>query len=179
MNEAHLHVALNHFPVVGAVIAAGILITGLVWKNVSIQKTSLWLFIFIALLAIPVLLTGEGAKEIVEHLPAVDEEVIEKHEQFATISFWLLIITGLFSMVQLFILKRWNTTSKFTLLIALLAITASGMAGLTANAGGKIRHTEFATSPANEETEIKAIENDEPVNEKDKGRGRKRKGRDR
>lgn len=178
MNQAHLHIALNHFPVVGAVIATAILITGIYRKNISVQKTALWIFSFIALLSIPVLITGEGAKEIVEHLPAVDEEAIERHEQFAMISFWLLVLTGLLSMTLLFILKRPAVTSKFTLLVALLALTASGMAGLTANAGGKIRHTEFAVPAANEE-EIKAVEKDEPVNENDKGRGRNRKGKNR
>lgn len=179
MNQAHLHVALNHFPVVGAVIATAILVTGIYRKNVSVQKTALWIFSFIALLSIPVLITGEGAKEIVEHLPAVDEEAIERHVQFATISFWLLILTGLLSMTLLFIFKRQTTTSKLTLLIAVLAIAVSGMTGLTANAGGKIRHTEFAVSAANAEEEIKAVEKDEPVNENDKGRGRKRKGKNR
>ena len=122
MNQAHLHIALNHFPVVGSVIATLVLVTGIYRKNVGVQKVALWIFSFIALLSIPVFITGEGAKKIVEHLPAVDEEVIERHEQFATISFWLLIMTGLFSMIRLFFLKRWATTSKLTMLIARYAI---------------------------------------------------------
>ena len=80
MNQAHLHVALNHFPVVGAIIATAIMLFGLFKKNDKTKEIALWLFVAIAAIAIPVLFTGKNAAELVEHLPAVSEETIETHE---------------------------------------------------------------------------------------------------
>lgn len=178
MNAAHVHVALNHFPVVGAIIAAVILITGMIKKNDSMQQVSLWIFTALAVIAIPVLLTGEGAEEIVEHLPGVDEETIERHVQLARITFWLLITTGLHSISQLYLIKIKKQTGKLMIVIAILSVIVSGSAGLTANAGGKIRHHEFENAAFNKREEIKAEEQEETKSETDKGRGRKRKGRD-
>jgi len=177
MNEAHLHVALNHFPVVGAIIATGILLSGLLRKNEGVQRTALWIFILLALIAIPVLISGEAAKELLEHAPGFDEELIERHEELATITFWMLILSGIVSMVRLFFMhgKKWQPV--FTKLIALLAVAVSAMVGLTANTGGKIRHTEFEKTTIDSLQNIKAEENEEPGTETEKGRGRKRKGK--
>ena len=40
MNEAHLHMVVNHFPIIGTILAIGILIAGLLSKNSSIINTS-------------------------------------------------------------------------------------------------------------------------------------------
>ena len=33
MNDAHLHMVVNHFPIIGTIFGLGILITGIVMKN--------------------------------------------------------------------------------------------------------------------------------------------------
>lgn len=178
MNEAHLHVAINHFPVIGAIIGMVIIIIGLFKKNDTIKQVALWLFVALAFLSVPVLLSGEGAKEMVERLPGVNEELIERHEELAKITFWLLIITGLFSLVQLYFIRIKSQQRKLMVLIAFLAILVSGSAGLTANTGGKIRHPEFENNGIEPDKELKEMDNEQLLNEPEKGKRRKRKGRD-
>lgn len=177
MNEAHLHVALNHFPVVGAIISAVILFAGILRKNSSIRDISFWLFIFIALLSIPVLLTGESAKETIEHLQGINEETIETHERLARITFGLLIATGLASGIHLFLLKIKKHWPELMTLVAVLAVFVTVFAGITANAGGKIRHSEFENSTVNDNEELKPGEQDEPETKMEEYRSRKKKGR--
>ena len=33
MNDAHLHLVVNHFPIIGTILGLGILIAGIVLKN--------------------------------------------------------------------------------------------------------------------------------------------------
>ena len=52
-------------------------------KSEELKRLSCYVFVLMALLTIPVYLTGEGAEEIVEHLPGVPHELIEEHEESA------------------------------------------------------------------------------------------------
>jgi uncharacterized membrane protein len=45
MNDAHLHMLVNHFPIIGTLLGLGILITGLLLKNNSVKNTAYALFI--------------------------------------------------------------------------------------------------------------------------------------
>jgi uncharacterized membrane protein len=40
MNDAHLHMVVNHFPIIGTIFGFGVLIVGLVLKNKTLQNTS-------------------------------------------------------------------------------------------------------------------------------------------
>ena len=64
MDQTHVHLVLTHFPIVGTIIGIGIMAYGVLAKNDAIKKTALIIFILMALLTIPVFLTGEAAEEI-------------------------------------------------------------------------------------------------------------------
>ena len=62
MDATHLHLILTHFPIVGTIIGIGILAYGQFAKNDAIKKVALVTFILMAILTIPVFLTGEEAE---------------------------------------------------------------------------------------------------------------------
>lgn len=149
MNQANWHIALNHFPIVGTIFATLILLVGLYARSTTVQLVALWLFVAAALVAIPVLLTGEGAEEIVEHLPGVEHDRIEEHEDQGKISFWLFAATGFLSLIYLYMIGIKRIGSKLLLMvIAVVAIGASASGLIAANTGGDIRHTEFNNNGA-------------------------------
>ncbi|MGA7880692.1 MAG: hypothetical protein WCA06_13995 [Terrimicrobiaceae bacterium] len=76
MNSAHLHLMLNHIPVPRMAFGLALLGWALLRKGEELKRTSLGLFIIIALLAIPTYLTGEPAEELVENLSGVDKASI-------------------------------------------------------------------------------------------------------
>ncbi len=90
MNDAHLHLLFNHYPIIGTLFGVLFLGYGLFAKNKSILHAGLLLLFLMALLAIPTQLTGEGAEEIVEEL-GVDHDVIHAHEEAAELAFWFMI----------------------------------------------------------------------------------------
>ncbi len=83
MDATHFHLVSTHFPIVGTIIGIGILAYGNYSNNDSIQKVALITFIAMAILTIPVFLTGEEAEETVEHISGVSETIIEEHEELA------------------------------------------------------------------------------------------------
>lgn len=81
MNPAHLHIVLNHIPVVGIPFGTGLLIWGFLRKSQEVKTTALLVFVAIALVTIPTYLSGKAAEDLVEHLPGVSENLIEDHNR--------------------------------------------------------------------------------------------------
>ena len=73
MNPAHWHLTLNHIPVLGMAFGLPLVSLALLRKSEELKRISLGFLIVIALLAIPVYLTGEPAEELVENLPGVSK----------------------------------------------------------------------------------------------------------
>ncbi len=80
MNQAHFHLLLNHAPIIGPAFGIAVLLAGFIFKSDPVKRAALGIFVLAALLAIPAFLTGEGAEEIVEKLPGVNETLMETHE---------------------------------------------------------------------------------------------------
>ena len=60
MNLAHVHLLLNHFPVIGTIIGLGLFLVSLFGKSDDLKRASLVIFLGIALLTIPTYLSGNG-----------------------------------------------------------------------------------------------------------------------
>jgi disulfide bond formation protein DsbB len=87
LSWTHVHLLLNHFPIVGAMVALIIFIIGMARKIRPLKQASYWLFILMALLAIPVYYSGTQAYATVESLPNVQEALIYRHREVAEWSF--------------------------------------------------------------------------------------------
>lgn len=115
-----------------------------------------------ALLAIPVFLTGEPAEEKVENLPGVMESIIEDHEEASQIAFWFLIAAGVISIISFAMQFLLHSSAKTAVLISLLvSITASGLMMRAGYYGGQIRHTEIRKGQANIQNVTQPAEQDE------------------
>lgn len=51
MNDAHLHLLVNHFPIIGTIFGLGILISGIIFKNNAVKNVSYVIFIVTAIFA--------------------------------------------------------------------------------------------------------------------------------
>jgi uncharacterized membrane protein len=144
MNDAHYHLVINHFPIIGTIFGVGILIVGLVLKRTLLQNTAFVLFILSAFTGFLAMYTGEGAEEMVENLPTVGHNIIHEHEELAEKFAALLYALGALSLVTLilqFMHNRFAKTATFlTLGLALLAVVLGKDVGTS---GGEVRHTEI------------------------------------
>ncbi len=146
MDATHLHLALAHFPIIGTIIGAALLAYGQSFKNIEIQKVALATFIIMALLTIPVFLTGEEAEEAVEHLPGFSKQLIENHEELAEKAVWLMGILGGLSLIAFYAIIKKLSFAKILLWITLIVSLATfGLFAQVGNLGGQIRHAEIRT----------------------------------
>lgn len=149
MNTAHLHLMLNHLPVLGTGFGLLLLVAGLLRKSEDLKRASLATFVLSALLAVPVFLTGEPASDVVERLPGVSEALIEAHEVAAKLSLVIIEVAGMGALAALLILRwkpkyaRWSLPG-----VLALSLLAGGSLLHTANLGGQIRHSEIRGTAA-------------------------------
>ncbi|MCX6316838.1 MAG: hypothetical protein NTW29_06085 [Bacteroidetes bacterium] len=169
MNAAQIHLALNHAPLFLSLIGGLLLGWSAIRSNNTIRSLSLWMLVAAAICTIPVYFTGEGTEELVENLPGVQESAIEKHEQLATLSFIIIGIMGVISLLALWLkqnkmVARWATI--FTLLLSLASFITMAQ---TAHQGGLIRHSEIQQGASNQ-SENATNEGKEATNGKEVGK---------
>lgn len=144
MNDAHLHMVVNHFPIIGTILGLGILITGIILKNNSVKNTSYFLFIVAAIFAAFSMGTGDGAEELVENMPSVGKQIIHEHEEMAEKLAIVLYVLGGISLVGLFLSYIKNAKANLVSYVAVVvAIVGVFFAQQTGTTGGEIRHTEI------------------------------------
>lgn len=148
MNWAHLHLILNHVPVLGTLFGLLLLAWGILRRNDSLQRAALLTFALVALVAIPAYLTGKPAEEAVEHLTGTAGSAIEPHEDAALVSFLAMEVLGALALSAL-LLTRTRFKTAFIVRGALaVAIVTGGLMVWTAQLGGRIRHAELRASDA-------------------------------
>jgi hypothetical protein len=144
MNQAHFHLMLNHFPIIGSMIGTVILAIGLLLKRTDMKRVGLALFIFIGILIIPVWISGEGAEKVLKANGYSDEGFIHQHEKFGE---WLgrtCIIIGLLAVLGFYFeLTQKKIARIFMIFILALSIANGYLLKLTGTSGGQIRHTEI------------------------------------
>lgn len=144
MSSAHLHILLNHFPVIGTALAAFVLFYGFFKRSDEIKKLSLILLVITSLVTIPVYLTGENAEGSVVSIEGVNEDFIEPHEEFAFKAFIASDIVGALALVTLFIYRKpKHLPMGVAALFFALMLALNGMMAWTAHLGGLINHTEI------------------------------------
>ncbi len=147
MNEAHLHMVVNHFPIIGTILAIGILIAGVVLKNNTVRNTSYFIFIIAAIFGGLSMGTGEGAEGIVKDMPTVGWEIIHEHEELAEKLAILLYVLGALSAVALYLDFKKNAKEKLVSFFILgIGIISLFIVQKVGTSGGEIRHTEIRTN---------------------------------
>lgn len=144
MNNAHLHLVVNHFPIIGIILGFGVLLAGMFLKNNSVKNTAYCLFIVGAIFAAISMATGEGAEEMVEDMPTIGHKIIHEHEEMAEKLAIVLYLLGLVSIAGLYTTIKRHAQAKLVSFLA-LTIAAVGifLGKETGTTGGEVRHTEI------------------------------------
>jgi uncharacterized membrane protein len=156
MNLAHLHLLLNHFPIIGTIVGLGLFLVSLVEKNADLRRASLIVLAVIALLAIPTFFSGVGAQGAIKNNPGVSEALIERHEGAAILAFFFMQVTGAFALVELWKHYRISHPEGWTWTLSavlVFSIITSGLMARVGTTGGEIRHPEIRSGPASTTTE--------------------------
>jgi uncharacterized membrane protein len=147
MNFVHIHLLLNHFPVIGSFIGFGLFLISLIRKNEPLRRSSLIVFATMALIAIPTFASGKGAQLMLKDKPGISDAFMQRHEGAAMLALWFLEATGAFALAGLWQIHHRARMARWNLLAVLIfSFLAVGLMVRTGNTGGEISHTEVRAS---------------------------------
>jgi uncharacterized membrane protein len=144
MSLTHVHLLLNHFPIIGTIIGLCLFLAALVAKSDHLKQASLIVFTGIALLSIPTYMSGNAAAKAIENMPGVSKSFLEAHNSAALVSLIFVEITGIFAWLGLWQYRRFSHAAVWNLsTVLLLSVVAVYFMSITGNTGGEIRHPEI------------------------------------
>lgn len=146
MTPAHVHLMLNHVPILGPMLVLVLIAWGIGRRDWPAARLALMFTIFIGVISIPVYLSGEPAEHALEDIRVLPEATVEAHEEAAVWAFAGLEALALFAAAVLWKGRNGQVPSG-TLLVAFAVVTlvVTGATVRTAYLGGQITHTELAS----------------------------------
>jgi uncharacterized membrane protein len=144
VNLPHIHLLLNHWPIIGAFIALSLFVIALSTKSRDLRQASYVLFAALALLVIPVYLSGNSAAEVMKKQQGWSTSVAEAHEGAAILAFLALELTGIFAIWGLWpSSKNVKTETQASFAVLLFGLATAGLMAVAGNTGGYISHPEI------------------------------------
>lgn len=144
MNAAHIHLLVNHFPIVGVLLSSLVLIIGLLFKQRVVLITAMGLLIFSSLTGVVAYFSGDEAEDALENVAGVNEAQIHTHETWAKYGVGFTAALGVATIIALVMLLKYNEKANAAIiLVLLLAFALFGLLSKVGNTGGLIRHPEI------------------------------------
>lgn len=144
MNQAYVHLMMNHIPLIGTVFALLVLLYGISKKSYHTQRAAYFLLLLAAIGSGITFFTGEGAEEFVEHWAGFSSNTIEDHEEVGKLAWLSMLLVAVGAAGALILMKKrsdlYRTYSFIMIFIVVVSLAISAYAGYL---GGKIRHTEI------------------------------------
>jgi uncharacterized membrane protein len=144
MDWAHIHIMINHFPVVLSAVGTVAALMGLI-----LRRRGPWLYAAVSLTlagvtVIPTYFTGDLAKDFLNKPWFVAPGVIHQHEDAALIAAVLLALAGVAGAVAWRRLARYPRELSLPVwlrtIMLVTALAGSASVGYTALLGGRIVH---------------------------------------
>ncbi|MGH2665595.1 hypothetical protein [Flavobacterium sp.] len=149
MNDAHLHMVVNHFPIIGLFFGIGILLYGIIRKNTTLINTAYSIFIICMIMGKISMFTGEKGEDIVENL-GISHDLIHEHEELAEGFMKVMYALGLTSILGLYFNRKKHPKAIFlAYLVITLSIISAVLSKSVGTSGGEIRHTEIREASVN------------------------------
>lgn len=144
MNPVHLHLMLNHIPLVGVGFVVLLFIIAMILRSSLLINISLIFVILVALWAIPAHQTGESAEEYVKGLPGYSDRLVLDHDIAADVAFIFVEVVGVLALISLIARRYYKKYANTLTIITLISlIIGGGLLVRAAYLGGKIHHPEL------------------------------------
>jgi hypothetical protein len=146
MNDAEIHLIINHLPVMGAIFGSLTLAVAMLAKNEGAIRTGLIFIVIAGIASIPAVQSGEGAEDIIEEIrPSEDiHDLIHEHEEQGETAQWLGLASAALALISLYFrIQKRGLSRLFTGITLVIALVTAGFFGSVAHSGGLISHPEL------------------------------------
>ena len=147
MTGAHLHLVLNHVPVILVPTAIVMLLYAMASKSADLTKGALALLVVSTLFGAGAFLTGEPAEDALKQIPEVSTEAIKPHENLASFAASATTLAGVLALVVLLTWQPGGATPWTMIATLVVAFVAAVLLAWTAYLGGRINHPELRAGP--------------------------------
>lgn len=166
MDELHLHLVVNHMPIIFPIVGIIILLIGILTKSEVTKRNAYVIFILGAITSIAAMGTGEGAEDSATKIAGLSENLIKKHEEVSEIFATLTYVLGAISLIALIASLKNSVISKYApFVVGIFAVVALFFAQKAGTTGGEIRHTEIRTG---QDFDYRNYEGNGPASKSDK-----------
>ena len=122
---SHLHILVSVFPSFGLVFVLGFYFAGLLADNNGIKRTCLVLIFILALLSVPIYLSGDGSMAALSGNPRFSKDMMNTHYDWGIAALVALVVTGIAALVALLLSGRPSDNAHH--LVLGLAIITLGL----------------------------------------------------
>ncbi len=143
MNRAHLHLVVNHAPVLGSAFGVTLLVYAVVVNNQDFIRLAFVIFVVSAVAALAAYWTGEPAEDLLEHTVGAPTGLVEQHKEVAFVSLALTEMLGVMCLVWLFVYPSRELPLDVAWFALIVALFVAASMTWTAHLGGQIRHSEI------------------------------------
>lgn len=144
MNEAHIHLTINHLPVIGLMIGAALLTLAVFAPRNDLTGSGLWTLLVAGILALPVYQSGEAAEDFFESNPRIEQKYLEDHEHAAETALIVSLLTAGCAALSLWTRRRGLAVSGVVIGLTLTLSWASVVVvSVAARSGALISHPEL------------------------------------
>jgi len=166
-NLAHLHIAINHVPVILVPTAFASFAVATWRKSLPVLRTGIVVAWVAALFAGGAYLTGDAAADVVMAVEKAQQKtldpIVEEHDDSAG---WALGASVLLAAAGVWGWRRGSLGREVTLPLLVLSALGTAIVARTAELGGRIRHPEarsnFVAPPEPEHEKKSGGEHDRP-----------------
>lgn len=147
MNWTHLHLALNHLPVLGVPFVVLLLAWGWVFRQREVVRVAVLWMALLSVVAIAVKFTGDFAVDVDPKRLSEARVYVDRHEESADQATTAVFLLGLAAAVALYLGRGERVLPAW--MLAVLVALGTGTSGLyarSANLGGQINHPELRSS---------------------------------
>ena len=147
MNPVHLHLILNHLPVIGIPIGLALCLAGALRRERAVERAGLWVLLLFAVATPLAYLTGEPAEDALHQVPGVSGPHVEAHEESAEWALVSALLAGAAAGVALLLARRAKPIPVAARVgVWVLGALAALILARTANLGGQVHHPELRSS---------------------------------
>ncbi len=148
MDAVHIHLVVNHIPVILTISGVALLLFSLFNNKREYRNVAFAAFLIAAVFTLISFASGENAEDVVENLAGVTHDVIENHEHAAATARWFMLVIGVMGVSGLTYFRDDQKKGYrfFFYTCILLGFISIGYLVYTGYLGGLIRHTELVSS---------------------------------
>ncbi len=143
MSGAHLHLLVNHLPVIGMVGSTILLAWGLFTRSSDVRRVALVALLLTGLSAPAAFYTGEPAEDSVKHMPGVEMKRIDEHEDAAKWGLAVAVLGGVIALGGLVATRGKDVPRGLVATAFVVALFGVTVFTRVANLGGEIHHPEI------------------------------------